>query len=337
MQDQKKKLGSLFMVGIPGLTLDDSTLSLVEQRGIGHFIIFKRNVQSVDQLRGLCGDIRSACKEAGLGSPLISIDQEGGSVARLPEPFTQFPDARKLAEDAAAEELLKDFAHTCVRELLDVGVNMNLAPVLDVCPNNLDFFMERRVLGSTAAQVAHLGALVIQTMQREGLAACGKHFPGLGAAQLDPHEKLPLVDRTQGEIEELDLPPFLAAIHAQVAAIMTSHTIYQGLDPSQPATLSKKILTGLLREKMGYEGLVITDDLEMGAIENERSVADAALLSFLAGADMLLICHEHSKVQATYDILLGALERGQVSQERLALSSTRIARVAEKFAVQIKK
>ena len=328
----KNELGGLFMVGLPGTELDDSTRNLINTYGINNFILFKRNAENPEQIRTLCLGLADACRAAGLDAPLISIDQEGGTVARLKEPhFTEFPDARVLAESARAEELLADYATTCAHELLAVGVNMNLAPVLDVSPAGLGLFMERRSLGGTPEQVAHLGTLVIATMQKNGLAACAKHFPGLGGATLDPHEVLPVVDRSLEELRRCDLVPFVAAIRAGVAGVMTSHTVYPQLDPDLPATLSPRILGGLLRDELGFDGMVVTDDLEMGAIENEGTVADAALTAFTAGADMLLICHEHAKIIAAHE-LLGKAVGGGISEERVRKSLDRIGAVRRRFA-----
>lgn len=326
-------LGQLFMVGLPGPGLDDSTLRLIRENRINNFIIFKRNVMDPNQLRGLCGELKRICTEEGLDHPLISIDQEGGTVARLSRPFTMFPDARVLAESAEPENELQNYARICVRELLDMGINMNLAPVLDVCPAGQDLFMERRSLGEDPEKVARLGCLIIEEMQKGGLAACGKHFPGLGAATLDPHLQLPVVNRGGDVLRSVDLGPFLAAMKKGVAAIMTSHTIYTHLDPDNPATMSKKIFTDLLRTEIGYEGLVITDDLEMGAIENEWSVAEAALKAFQAGADLLLICHDHDKVVDAFATMKTALNDGVIRRNRLMDSIKRVAVVRNGFAV----
>lgn len=320
------------MVGLPGPELDGSTRRLISEYGIGNFIIFRRNVQGPDQLRRLCRELTLSCQAAGLPAPLISVDQEGGSVARLKAPhFTEFPDARIMAESDEAEDRLREFGQTCARELLAAGINMNLAPVLDVCPAGGGLVMERRSLGAEAGSVARLGALVIAAMQDLGLAACAKHFPGLGQVSLDPHLARPAVERSLAELAACDLIPFRAAISAGVAAVMTSHTIYPELDPDNPATLSPQILDGLLRKELGYDGLIITDDLEMGAIENEGTVAEAALAALMAGADLLLICHEHAKVISAWEVL--RRETGKkLSQERLTKSLARITRVRQRFA-----
>jgi beta-N-acetylhexosaminidase len=331
-EERGKMIGGLFMVGLPGMELDGSTRALVREHGVNDFILFKRNVQDPEQLKRLCRDLVLVCAEAGLPAPLIAIDQEGGTVARLKAPhFSEFADARVLAADDRAEELLAGYARTCARELLAAGVNMNLAPVLDVCPAGQGLVMERRSLGDDPERVARLGALVIGEMQGQGLAACAKHFPGLGAVTLDPHQVRPVISRSRSALECDDLPPFQAAMAAGVAAIMTSHTVYPHLDRDNPATLSAKILSGLLRRDLAYNGLVITDDLEMGAIEKEGSVAEAALAAFLAGADMLLICEDHAKVLAAWEAVRSAAA-GLISPHRLQMSLARIAAVRARFA-----
>ena len=325
-------LGQLFMVGLPGLTLDASTLRLIQKYRVNNFIYFKRNVQSPEQLKRLSKDLRLACRENGLPPPLIAIDQEGGSVARLPPPFRQFPDARVLADSAEPEKALINYAQVCSCELKSIGVNYNLAPVLDVCAGGKDFFMERRALGGDAKNVGRLGSLVIKEMQANGIAACAKHFPGLGAAVVDPHFQLPFVSKPEEGIRAEDLPPFQQAIDIGVASIMTSHTIYQHLDAEKPATLSKKILTGLLRAEMGYEGVVITDDLEMGAIEKEGDLGHAALQAFQAGADLLLICHSHEKVIAAIKKTADAIAQDPELARRMQESLQRVHVMREKFA-----
>lgn len=326
-------LGRLFMAGLPGLTLDDSTLYLIQRYRLNNFIFFKKNIESPAQVRKLSADLRQACLANEMPPPLIAIDQEGGSVARLPPPFAQFPDARVLANGKDPEKALKDYATVCAGELKAIGVNYNLAPVLDVCDAGQNYFMERRSLGGEPEAVGRLGCLVIREMQANGIAACAKHFPGLGAAVVDPHVQLPFVAKTEPELRTHDLQPFRQAIKSGVASIMTSHTIYENLDPENPATLSKKILSGLLRNELNYGGVVITDDLEMGAIEKEGDVGQAALQAFKAGADLLLICHSHKKVIDALQKTAAAVGSDPRLQRRMEESGQRVAIVRRQFAV----
>lgn len=334
MSDNFLGIGTFFMVGLPGPDLDNSTLALIREYRIHNFILFTRNVSSREQLGSLCRDLRAACAKQGLDSPLIAIDQEGGSVTRLLPPFTQFPDAREMAESENPEGELSRYAAVCARELIGVGINMNLAPVLDVCPADEDLFMERRSLGGDPDRVAYLGALIIGEMQGLGLAACAKHFPGLGAAVIDPHKDLPVVARPLAELLRQDLQPFRAAVRAEVAAIMTSHTIYEALD-SETATLSERILSGLLRRDLEYGGLIITDDLEMGAIESRGSIEQAALKAFAAGADLLLICHDHDKVIRAVQTVGEAVREGRIPQERLRSCRARLHAVSQRFSIPL--
>ncbi len=326
------EIGGLFMVGLPGPAADDSTRRLIDELRINNFILFKRNAIDPDQVGALCQWLAESCQQAGLAPPLISIDQEGGSVTRLPEPFSQFPDMRILAEGPDPAARLTDYAQTCARELRAVGINMNLAPVLDVCAAGRNYFMERRVLGGEVKTVAEFGTLIIQGLQKNGVAACGKHFPGLGEATIDPHLHLPTVACSLTEIRATHLPPFSAAIAAGVAAIMTSHTIYSAIDGKWPATLSERILSGILRRELGFDGLIITDDLEMGAIENEISLEAAVVAILAAGADMLLICHDHDKVERAWQSVHKAVHRNVLHRQALAASLARIAKLRQNYA-----
>ena len=325
-------LGQLFMVGLPGLALDDSTYRLIEEFRINNFIYFKRNVESPEQLKKLSDDLYEACKQNNLGPPLIAIDQEGGSVARLAPPFTQFPDARVLAQGQNPEYKLSDYARVCSKELTGIGVNYNLAPVLDVCEAGKEYFMEKRSFGSDPELVGRHGTHVIREMQAHGIAACGKHFPGLGAAVVDPHLELPYVGKGEPDIRAQDILPFQQAVAAGVASIMTSHTIYHHLDPGNPATLSRKILTGLLRNELGYDGVIITDDLEMGAIEKEGDLGEAALQAFAAGADLLLICQSHEKAIDALEKTVRATTEHPEMQARTQESIRRVTAMRETFA-----
>ena len=325
-------LGQIFMVGLPGFALDDSTRRLIEEFRINNFIYFKRNVESPEQLKKLSEDLHKACIQNNLGPPLIAIDQEGGSVTRLAPPFTQFPDARVLAESENPENALGDFARVCSRELRDIGVNYNLAPVLDVCDAGKEYFMEKRSLGGDPEVVGKLGTHVIKEMQAKGIAACAKHFPGLGAAVVDPHLELPYVAKTEPLIRTQDILPFQQAVAACVASIMTSHTIYHHLDPGNPATLSRKILTDLLRNELGYDGVIITDDLEMGAIEKEGDLGEAALQAFAAGADLLLICQSHEKAIDALKKTARAITEHPEMPARTQESIRRVTAMRERFA-----
>lgn len=317
----------LLMVGLPGLQLDDSTQALIREEGVHNFILFRRNVRDPEQLTALCAALRATCLEHGLPRPLISIDQEGGQVARLSPPFSVFPEPRRVAEEADCRALLAQYATTCATELAAIGINLNLAPVLDVCPSGQGLFMERRCLGGDPRLVAELGAIVITALQRMGVAACAKHFPGLGMALLDPHLELPVVDLPKERLLGEDLEPFRTAFAHQVAAVMTSHALYADLDPDLPGTLSSRVVHALLRQRCQYDGLIITDDMEMGAIEKFMKLPEAVLTAFRAGADLILICHDHHKIRQALLVLREAVAGVEGDQDRIQASLRRQAEV----------
>lgn len=325
--------GHLLMVGIPGLELDDSTRTLIREDGVHNFILFRRNVGDRRQLTGLCAALRECCLNHGLPRPLIAIDQEGGQVARLPPPFSVFPEPRRVAEDEDCRTLLHQYATTCAKELVEIGVNMNLAPVLDICAKGEGLFMERRCLGSDPEQVAELGAIVIDGLQQAGVAACAKHFPGLGSALLDPHLELPVVDVPGPQLMTEDLLPFQRAMASAVAAVMTSHAVYSDLDQGLPGTLSQRVVHELLRGRCGYDGLIITDDMEMGAIQKFMGFPEAVLQAFRAGADLVLICHDHHKIRQALNLLRVAVNGGEYEKARVKDSRRRQGAVLARVAV----
>ncbi len=319
--------GSLFMVGLPGPDLDESTRQLITDLGIHNFILFRRNVRDKDQLAGLTRDLHRLCLDMNLPAPLIAIDHEGGAVCRLPDSFTRIPSAMELASQPRPEEEISRYASVAAMELGEVGINMNLAPVLDVCPRGKGFFMEDRSFGGEPARVTELGGIFIRESRKCGVIPCGKHFPGLGRAVLDPHKVLPVISRSEELIKSEDLLPFKAAAASGLPSFMTSHAVYEQLDPERPATLSPYILQDLLRKWLGFEGLLVSDDLEMGAIEGERTVAQAAVEAFRAGVDLLLICEDHEKVRASWqafsrisDSLLMTRVRESLERQRRAFA-----------------
>jgi len=326
-----KKIGQLFIGGMPGPELDYNTIKLIKDYNLGGIILFKRNIIDPVQLACLCRDIQNLSMEY-IGIPLfLAIDQEGGRVARLTKPFTQFPGNSAIGRDQRPEDMAVDFAGTTAVEMALVGLNMDMAPVLDVARPKIDPHLEGRCFSENPQVVTMLGKIVINELQQGGIMAVAKHFPGLGKAGLDPHLQLPIIAANQDEMESVHLPPFAGAIEANVSAIMSSHAVYPALDPETPGTLSKKIMTGLLREKMGFKGLAISDDLEMGAIVNETDVSQGAPNAFDAGIDLLLICSKQDYLLESIAIIKDRLIEGDISYERLRGSLKRIGKYKSKF------
>jgi beta-N-acetylhexosaminidase len=286
--------GQLFMVGLPGPRVDSMARELVRDLQVGGVILFARNLEGPEQLWELTRGLQQEALAATGRSLLIALDQEGGSVQRLRAPFTPIPAARELGLTATPEQV-ELLARQVAQELCLVGVNVNLAPVLDVargpeCP------LWDRSYGPDPERVAALGVAAIRGYLSGGIIPVAKHFPGLGDTVLDSHKELALADSGNSS-RELDLLPFRKAVGAKVPAIMTAHLLVKEWD-SRPATLSRKILQERLRRDLGFEGLIITDDLEMGAIAQQLPVAQAAREALAAGADLLLICKDW---QAAWD------------------------------------
>lgn len=324
-------VGRLFMAGMPGPRLDSGTISLIRDRGLGGVILFKRNVVDPLQVAALCNDLQeTALKYHGV--PLfLGVDQEGGRVARLRDPFTSFPGNSAIGDGPGSHEMAAVFGRVTAMEMRLVGLNMNMAPVLDVPAGPVDQVLQGRMFGEDPGRVGDLGQIVIKALQKNGVMGVGKHFPGLGKARLDPHEHLPTIEADKQEMETIHLPPFQDAIREGVSAIMTSHAIYPGLDPHHPATLSYPIITELLRERLGFQGLIITDDLEMGAIKKDPGVPEGAVKAFEAGNDILLICEDQRLVRESMDRVRNRLLANETLLSRLHESVDRIMAAKEKF------
>jgi len=280
--------GQLLMVGLPGPRLDQVARELVRDLRVGGVILFARNIESPPQVWELTRDLQREALDAGNRPLLIAVDQEGGVVQRLKAPFTIIPAARELGAAATPEEV-ELLARKVARELALVGININLAPVLDVargprCP------LWDRSYSPDPERAALLGTAAIRGYLAGGVIPTAKHFPGLGDTVVDSHQDLALAESGQAN-REIDLLPFRRAAATAVPMVMTAHLLVPEWDALRPATLSRKILQGRLREDVGFKGVIITDDMEMGAISTRMAVAPAAREALAAGADLLLICN----------------------------------------------
>ncbi len=325
--------GQRLMVGFEGKDLNDALRFMITEMRVGGLILFKRNVSDPSQLTQLCGAAQALAEENG-GPPLmIAIDQEGGPVARLSAPFTVFPGHRSIGE-ARSEAAARDFGATTARELKGVGINMNLAPVLDVVPKGLaSAVMADRVFGDEPELVAELGKTVIEGLQNSGVAAAAKHFPGIGRTTVDSHVDLPFLDTERQILESSDLLPFRSAIQSGVEAVMLSHVVYRNLDPDWPAGLSSVIARDLLRQTLGFKGVTITDDLDMGAIEKHFDVDTFVRKICDAEIDIILICHDRYKIEATYSTLLKAMRKSEDIRRKTVLSVHRVLNLKENYVV----
>ncbi|MEW6188245.1 MAG: beta-N-acetylhexosaminidase [Thermodesulfobacteriota bacterium] len=324
-------VGQWFMVGFQGTGYNSDLEYFLKKLHIGGLILFKRNVGDPLQLAGLCRKAQEKAMESVSVPLLISIDQEGGTVARLKAPFSEFESQSAMAAAADPEEAIRNFVTIQARELKLMGINMDLTPVLDVNCRGPEGLMASRSYGSDPSEVARLGAFCITEMQKAGIMACAKHFPGLGDTVLDSHKDLPIQPKEKAELEKVELVPFREAIKVPVAAMMMSHVQYPTLDSRWPASLSPPIITGLLRNELGFEGLVMTDDLEMGAIGEHFEIEEALWSAFQAGVDCLLICHSPEKIEKGYQFILKKIKKGDISEKAFKKSLMRILGLKKQF------
>jgi beta-N-acetylhexosaminidase len=322
MTDSKRILaGRVLTTGIPGLRLDRDTLSALHHMQPSGIILFRRNIEGPGQLRELTGSLHALPWR-----PWISIDHEGGRVLRVGEPFTLFPCARDVG--ACGSMSVVEAVGRCMGlELRNAGIDIDFAPVLDVDSNPANPIIGDRAFGSDPAGVARYALALQRGLLVAGIVPCGKHFPGHGDTDRDSHTDLPVVHRSRVQLEEVEIPPFRAAIAARIPMLMTAHVLYSALDPDQPATLSRSIVHGLLRQDFGYGGVVVSDDLEMRAISARMPVAEAAVAALRAGVDWLLVCNDFDQAIATSDRITAALAGGELEAEVLVSASNRIDRL----------
>ncbi len=321
----EEKVGNLFMFGFDGTTITDELKTLIEQYHIGGIIYFSRNIKNPKQVAELSYSIQSLSSNSGHGLPvIISTDQEGGSVARLRDGVI-FPGNMGLGA-INSDSIVYEVGRIIGVELASVGINMDLAPVLDVNTNPLNPVIGNRSFGGDPKIVSSLGRAFIKGLHSSGILSVAKHFPGHGDTSLDSHLELPVMNKNLDELMNIHIKPFIDVIHSGVDAIMTAHVVYPALDGENPATLSKVILTDLLRGKLGFGGVIMTDCMEMKAISANHSAGDASVKALKAGVDMVLFSHTYSKQIEAYESVLKAVENGYISNEEL---ETKVARVLQ--------
>lgn len=327
----KEKVGQLFQIGFSGKKLSEDIQEMIEDYYIGGIIFFSRNIESPQQLAALSNGLQETALNTRLAKPLfISTDQEGGTVTRL-KGTTHFPGQMAIGA-TQSKELAAEAGKAIARELRSVGVNMDLAPVLDVNNNPDNPVIGVRSFGEDQELVAGLGTAYIQAMQKEGVVACGKHFPGHGDTDTDSHLSLPIIRHDRKRLNEIELYPFKVAIQHQLDSIMTAHVYFPAIEKKTglPATLSYDILTGLLREEMGFEGLIITDCLEMNAIVSTFGTIEGAVMTVEAGSDLVLISHTIEKAKKSIEAVITAVEQGRIAESRIDKSVERILELKEK-------
>jgi beta-N-acetylhexosaminidase len=326
--DAEREAAGYLMIGFDGHEVTDGAMDLL-RRGAFGAILFARNYASRAQVGELSRRIKSAARR-----PIaVAVDHEGGRVQRFRGPgFTETPPMREYGgHREGCEARTRALGQLFAAELRPVGIDIDFAPVLDVDSNPANPVIGERSFSDDAAIVASLGAAMIEGLQSGGIAACGKHFPGHGDTDKDSHHDLPRLSHSLARLREVELAPFRAAIAAGVASIMTSHIIFTELDATRPATMSEPVLQGLLRRELGFDGVVVSDDLEMKAIAAHYPMPEAAVDAARAGCDLLLCCHTSELQQSIVEALAKAIRDGTLDAKRVTEARQRRERLARAF------
>jgi beta-N-acetylhexosaminidase len=324
----RSEIGQLVIGSLPSYTITPEIRALAREFQLCGLILFARNVEAPEQVAELAHDAQTLVREVPLW---VSVDQEGGRVARLKAPFTEWPPMAVLGR-SGDPALAARFAKALAAELRAVGVTLDYAPVLDILTNPKNPAIGDRALADDAGLVARLGAAIIRTLQEHDVAACGKHFPGHGDTAVDSHFDLPLVEHSPDRLRRVEFVPFRAAIDANVAFMMTGHVLVPSLDEENPGTLSRAVVSGLLRDELGFGGVILTDDIDMKAIAARYTGGEAAVKAIAAGCDGVLVCGGAPEAHATVlEALVHAVEDGRIPRTRVEDALARHRRAKERF------
>lgn len=327
MASLKEKIGQMIITGLQGSELTQEEHHLLRDYPFGGFILFGHNLKEPKQIVSLCRSLWETRK--GL-PPFIAIDQEGGRVHRLPAPFTHFPPMADLGRTGNAS-LAYGVGLATARELSAIGINLNFAPVLDVHSNPNNPVIGDRSLSSEPEKVIALAWPIIQGLRDGGIIPCGKHFPGHGDTAEDSHFDLPVVHKDEASLKAVELPPFIDACRKKIESLMTAHVLYPSLDPRNPATLSRPVVTDLLRGELGYEGVIFGDDMEMKAISKNYALEEALALSVEAGVDVVMSCHQDEAAVRAFESLLRQAEKETEQMARVKESYRRIKELKQRY------
>ena len=332
----EQKVAQMFVLSFYGATVNSPTRDFIRTWQPGTVVLLPSNLENPTQITRLTNDIQQTLLDAGSVPALIAVDQEGGIIAHLEDGFTRWA-VPTLLTATQNPDLAYEFGAALAQEMQSVGINMNLAPVADLLTNPANPIIGRRSFGTYPEQVAPIVAAVIQGMQANGVMATTKHFPGHGDTDSDSHLSMPVISYSQQELMSRELIPFQAAIEANSSAIMVAHIAFpeSQSDDSLPASLSPDIVTGLLRETMGYNGLIVTDALDMDAIDTVFSPAQAAVQAVIAGNDILIIAAHLSleSQAAAIQAVVDAVRDGQISEAQIDASVERILSAKERFGI----
>ncbi|KAB7706642.1 beta-N-acetylhexosaminidase [Bacillus aerolatus] len=317
----EEKIGQIIMVGFHGTEASTEIKDLIQNKRIGGVIYFDRNMSSASQVAKLSNSLQELAEASPFDVPLMmAVDQEGGDILRMRENVSPIPSQQQLGQMASAEEVY-NVAKLNGKELDSMGIHINFSPVLDLSET------DTRSFGKDPKKTYEYGAKVIQGLNDSSVTGAVKHFPGHGRSNVDPHVETSSVEADQLELENSDLYPFAKMIQEKDNGqffVMVTHVKYPAYDKDKPASLSPIIMEQLLREKLGYDGLVVTDDLEMGAVNKYYSYEDMGKEAVQAGADLLLVCHEYEHQLEVYNALIKAVKSGEIPIERINEAAGRV-------------
>ncbi len=324
-------IGQLLTIGFQGTAVDPDLRDLVEYIRPGGFIYFKRNVGAPEEIRAMSDALQAMQTE---WPAFLGVDQEGGIVARLRAPFTEFPGNRALYEawkrEGSASSITAQ-AEVFARELRQVGLNWDFAPVLDVDSNPNNPVIGQRAFSTDPDEVGRTGIAFARALEAGGVLSCGKHVPGHGNTSLDSHLDLPVEETPLEVLRKREFLPFRAYGDAGLAALMTAHVVFKAIDPARPATLSERVLQQVVRRELGFEGLLVTDDMEMKAIDDRYGIEQSVIEAVVAGCDVILICHSADKQRRAWEALVEEDRKSNVVRERIDQALGRIRQVKKRL------
>jgi beta-N-acetylhexosaminidase len=326
-----EKIGQMVLVGLDGTSMQKNAKKMIDQYRIGGFVLYKDNITSAAQTLKLLNQLKAA-NQANSVPLWLSIDQEGGKVSRMPAEFAKLPPASDIgrADDLVYTKLIGE---ALGEEVSALGFNMDFAPVLDINSNPKNPVIGNRSFGADTGTVIEHGLETMKAIQSKQVAAVVKHFPGHGDTSVDSHLDLPVVNKTRQQLEAFELLPFVKAIEQKADAIMVAHLLIPKIDAKYPASISKKIIKELLREDLGYDGVVITDDMTMGGITDHFNVGEAAVRSIQAGSDIILIGHDNGIQVSVLKALKQSARDGEITKDMLDQSVYRILKLKAKYEI----
>jgi beta-N-acetylhexosaminidase len=328
---QTEKIGQMVLVGMDGTAVQPQVRSLIEERRVGGIILYGNNIESPKQLSELVNGLKQTNREAGAKLPLLlSADQEGGRVSRLPKEITAFP-ASRLVGDTNDTKYAYGVGSALGEAMKAFGLNTDFAPVLDVNTNPNNPVIGDRAFGTTAKRVTDTGVQEMLGIKAQGVVPVVKHFPGHGDTSVDSHYGLPVVEHDLQRLRSVEFVPFASAIKEGAPVVMVAHILMTKLDPNTPASMSRIVIQNFLRTELGFNGVVMTDDMTMEAVGKTMAIGPAAVKAILAGADIVLVGHDPSQQKAVLDAITEAVRNGDISQQEIDASVYRIAKLKTSF------